>query len=263
MAAAGRPGRTPGAPAPPPASGEETVYLAAMKSEASALLRRVDGAVRVRDGAAAVAVRGRIGDRPVQVAVCGVGERAARRAAERCVRLASRGSCGRVVWVGIAGALSPDLEVGALVVGRTVLAPDQPTVDLDETLVEAAAARGCRRGILVTAPGLVVTASSREALWRRTGSLPTTAVDMESWAAARVLERAAVPFAAVRAISDTAADRLPSWLERASAAGGDSSVGPVVRGALMRPSALVPLAKIRLRTARLGHRLAEVAAALA
>ena len=189
MAAAGRPRPTPGAPAPPPASGEETVYLAAMKSEASALLRRVEGAARVRDGAAAV-VRGRIGDRPVQVAVCGVGERSARRAAERCVRLASRGSCGRVVWIGIAGALSPDLEVGALVVGRTVLAPDQPPVDLDETLVGAAAARGCRRGVLVTAPGLVVTASSREALWRVPVLCPTPP---STWRAGRRPGRSSAP----------------------------------------------------------------------
>ena len=245
------------------AAAAETIYLAAMKSEASALLRRLEGAARVRDGAVVTAVRGRIGDRPVQVAVCGVGERAARRAAERCVHLAARGSSGRVVWIGIAGALSPDLEAGDLVVGRTAMAPGQPAVDLDETLVGAAAARGCRPGVLVTAPGLVVTASSREALWRRTGSLPETAVDMETWSAARVLQRAGVPFAAVRAISDTAVDRLPSWLERASATDGDSSVGPVVRGALMRPSAIVPLVKIRLRTARLGNRLADVAAALA
>jgi len=245
----------------PPAG--ETIYLAAMRSEASALLRRVEGASRVGDGAAAAAVRGRIGDRPVQVAVCGVGERAARRAAERCVRLASRSACGRVVWFGIAGALSPDLEVGDLVVGRTVVAPDQPSVDLDEALVEAAAARGCRPGVLVTASGLVVTASSREALWRSTGSQPRTAVDMETLAAARVLQRAGIAFAAVRAISDTAADRLPSWLERASASGGGFPLSPVVRGALTRPSALVPLVKIRLRTARLGVRLAEVAASLA
>jgi len=234
-----------------------------MKSEASALLSRLESASRVGDGAAAASVRGRIGNRPVQVAVCGVGERAARRAAERCVRLASRGACGRVVWLGIAGALSPDLEVGDLVVGRTVMAPDQPPVELDETLVDAAAARGCRPGVLVTVSGLVVTASSREALWRSTGSLPETAVDMESWTAARVLQRTGVPFAAVRAISDTAADRLPSWLERAPAPGGGFPLGPVVRGALMRPSALLPLVKIRLRTARLGVRLAEVAAALA
>ncbi len=316
-----------------------------MKFEAAALLRRVEGASRVGDGAAAAAVRGRIGERRVQVAVCGVGERAARRAAERCACLASRGACGRVVWIGIAGALSPDLQVGDLVVGRTVMAPDRPPIDLDETLVGAAAAQGCRPGVLVTVPGLVVTASSRQALWRLAGSLPETGVDMESWAAARVLQRAGVPFAAVRAISDTAADGLPSWLERASpaAAGagagagrgagrgsgtglgsgtgsgagsgtgrgagsgtgrgagsgrgtgsgagrgafrsahgesgesdesddsddsdepspGGLSLGPIVRGALMRPSALVPLAKIRLRAVRLGDRLAEVAAALA
>ena len=143
------------------------------------------------------------------------------------------------------------------------MAPEQPPTGVDETLVEAAMARGCRPGVLVTASGLVVTASSREALWRSTGSQPRTAVDMETWAAARVLQRAGLPFVAVRAISDTAADRLPSWLERAPAPGGGFPLSPVVRGALIRPSALVPLAKIRLRTARLGVRLAEVAASLA
>ncbi|MYF95599.1 MAG: hypothetical protein F4210_08825, partial [Holophagales bacterium] len=139
-------------------------------------------------------------------------------------------------------------------------APGKPPIGVDETLVEAAVARGCRPGVLVTASGLVVTASSREALWRSSGSQPRTAVDMETWAAARALQRAGVPFVAVRAISDTAADRLPSWLERA-APGGGFPLSPVVRGALIRPSALVPLAKIRLRTARLGVRLAEVAVA--
>lgn len=246
-----------------PCSAGKTVYLAAMRFEAAALLRRVDGAVRVRDSEGAAAVRGRIGDRPVRVAVCGVGSRAARRAAEWCVRLASRGSCSRVVWIGIAGALSPDLEVGDLVVGRTAMVVDRPPVDLDETLVGTAVTQGCRSGVLVTAPGVVATASSREALWRRTGSLPVAAVDMESWEAAGVLRSAGIPFAVVRGISDTAADQLPAWLERASKTDGGSSLGPVVRGTLMRPSALVPLAKIRLRAVRLSDQLADVAAALA
>ena len=239
------------------------MYLAAMKLEAAALLRRVEGGVRIRDGATAAAVRGRIGNRTVQVAICGVGGQPARRAAERCLRRAARGACGRVVWIGIAGALSPDLQVGDLVVGRTSMAVEKASFDLDRTLVAAAEARGCRPGFLVTAPGMVVTASSREALWRRTGSLPATAVDMETWAAARVLGRAGVPFAAVRAISDTAADGLPAWLEAARSTDGGYSLAPIGRGALAHPAALVPLARIRLRAARLADRLADVAVTLA
>ena len=239
-----------------------TVYLAAMRFEASALLRRVDGASRVKNSEGLATVRGRIGNRPVRVAVCGVGAQAARQAAQRCVRMACRGACSRVVWIGIAGALSPDLKVGDLIVGRTAMAPEEPSVDLDETLVRAAVSQGCRPGMLVTVPGPVATASSREALWRRTGSLPVAAVDMESWEAARVFQSAGVPFAAVRAISDTAPDRLPSWLESASLVDGGLPLGRLVRESLSRPSTLVPLAKIRLRAVRLSARLAELAAAL-
>ncbi len=240
-----------------------TVYLAAMAFEARALLRRVEGAARVQDDGGVTAVRGRLRDRPVEVVVCGVGARAAVLAAERCVRLASRGSCGRVVWIGIAGALSPDLDIGDLIAARTAMSPGRPPLDLDEALAAAASERGCRPGVLVTASGLVATASSREALWRRSGQRDATAVDMESWPAARVLQSAGVPFAAVRAISDTAADRLPPWLERLPAPAGGDLPGLLLRRALAQPSSLLPLTKIRLRATRLTARLADPAAALA
>ncbi len=54
------------------------------------------------------------------IAVSGIGPQAARAAAEACVDLARQGRCRRVVWIGIAGALSPGLKVGDLVVATSV-----------------------------------------------------------------------------------------------------------------------------------------------
>lgn len=243
---------------------DATVYVAAMRFEAAALLRRLDRKRRFRDPEGLPVVAGSLGGRPAVVAISGIGERAARKAAEACVRLAGRGRCRRVVWVGIAGGLSPDLRVGDLIAARAVLAPDRRCVDLDGALVSAAVARGCRAGVLVTAPGLIAGADARAALWRRAGSPGLAAVDMESWPAAQVLHAAGVPLAVLRAVSDTAARELPGFLQHADKpeAGGPGP-GRIVRAAATRPASWVALGAFRLRAGRCVRRLAAVAAGLA
>lgn len=241
-----------------------SVYLAAMRFEAAALLQRLDRKRRIRNLEGLPAVAGRLGGRPVVVAVSGIGGQAARKAAEACVRLAGRGRCRRVVWVGIAGALSPDLAVGDLIVARTVFAPDRPPVDLDDALVAAAAARSCRAGVAVTARHIIAGAEARAALWRRAGSPPLAAVDMESWPAARVLQSAGVPFAVLRAISDTAARELSGFLQHVDApTPGRPGPGSIIRAAATRPASWIPLSAFRLRAGRCVRRLATAAAALA
>lgn len=243
---------------------DATVYLAAMRFEAAALLRRLDRKRRIRDPEGLPAVAGSLGGRPVVVAIGGIGEQAARRAAETCVRLAGRGRCRRVVWIGIAGGLSPDLRVGDLIAARAVLAPDRPRMDLDGALVPAAVAGGCRAGVVVTAPGLVTGAGARAKLWRRAGAPSPAAVDMESWPAARVLHAAGVPFAVLRAISDTAARELPGFLRHVDAPPhGARAPGRIARAAATRPAIWIPLAAFRLRAGRSVRGLAEAAAALA
>ncbi len=241
-----------------------TVFLAAMRSEVSALVGRLVRRRRVADPTGNARVtRGRLGDRPLEVVVTGIGARNAERAAERCLRLAADGACSRVVWLGIAGALSPDLQVGDLVAAGIAAAPGRATVELDGELLRTAVAHGCRPGVVVTAPGLVATAASRHALWTRSGRRPATAVDMESHPSALVLQAAGIPLAVVRAISDTAADRLPAWLEGATAARGGLAPGAVAGGVVAHPASLGPLIRLRRRTAQLAPRLADAAAALA
>lgn len=242
---------------------DATVYLAAMRFEAAALLGLLDRRRRIRDPEGLPAVAGSLGGRPVVVALSGIGEQAARKAAETCVRLAGHGRCRRVVWVGIAGGLSPDLQVGDLIVARAVLAPDRPGVELDGALVSAAEARGCRAGVLITAPRVIAGAEARAAFWRRAGSPSPAAVDMESWPAARVLHAAGVPFAVLRAVSDTAAQELPGFLQHVNAAEeGTPGRGRIVRAAVMRPANWVALGAFRLRAGRCVRRLAPIAAAL-
>ncbi len=242
---------------------DATVYLAAMRFEATAILRLLDRKRRVRDPEGLRVVAGSLGRRPVVVAISGIGAQAARRAAETCVRLAGCGRCRRVVWIGIAGGLSPDLQVGDLVVARSALAPDRPPVDLDDALVAAATARNCRAGVVVTAPRVVAGADARAALWRRAGSPAVTAVDMESWPAAQVLHAAGVRFAVLRAVSDTAAQELPGFLQHVDAPeAGGTGRGHIVRAAVLRPANWVALGAFRLRAGRHVRRLAAVAAAL-
>ncbi len=279
-------------PARRPAHPVTTVYLAAMRFEARALMRRVAGATKASDTGLRGAVSGAIAGRPVLIAVSGIGPQAARAAAEACVDLARQGRCRRVVWIGIAGALSPGLKVGDLVVATSVTSaqnrhcvrpplrglrhwvrrpsgrhPDPDAtpkpIALDRDLATTAAASGCAEAVVVTTPTPVVTADERRRLWRLVGSPDRAAVDMESYEAARVFDAAGLPFAVLRAISDTAEDDMPVALTDAVTAEGGISIPRLALAVLRRPHAAVPLAAVRFRAARFAAALADVAVAVA
>ena len=258
-----RPAHPVAEPAGRPAHPVTTVYLAAMRFEASALLRRVAGARKARDTGLRKAVSGAIAGRPVLIAVSGIGPQAAREAAEACVDLARQGRCRRVIWIGIAGALSPGLKVGDLVVATSVTSADDKPIALDRDLATTAAASGCAKAVVVTTPTPVVTADERRRLWRQVGSPDRAAVDMESYEAARVFDAAGLPFAVLRAVSDTSEDDLPATLQAAVTPTRGISIPRLVLAVLRRPRAAVPLAEVRIRAARSARALADAAAVLA
>ena len=276
-------------------SGARTVYLAAMRFEAGALMRRVAGATKASDTGLRGAVSGSIAGRPVLIAVSGIGPQAARAAAEACVDLARQGRCRRVVWIGIAGALSPGLKVGDLVVATSVTSAEEPhrvrrplrgpsgprsdwvrrpsgrhpdpdaapkPIALDRDLASSAISSGCAEAVVVTTPTPVVTADERRRLWALVGSPDRAAVDMESYEAARVFDAAGLPFAVLRAISDTAEDDMPVALTDAVTAEGGVSIPRLALAVLRRPRAAVPLAAVRFRAARSARALADAAAEL-
>jgi adenosylhomocysteine nucleosidase len=89
---------------------------------------------------------------------------------------------------GLAGALAPDLAIGEIVIQGSC--PPLP---------------GVHFGTLATSSGIVATPADKAALFRQSGAL---AVDMETAPAQRLAESLHIPFLAVRAISDTAAQTL-------------------------------------------------------
>ena len=98
-----------------------------------------------------------------------------------------------IISIGIAGALSPSLKVG-----QVVIAADADSAWAD-TL--SAALPDARRGLIVGSDTMLVDAASKAALHQATGAI---AVDMESHIAAAVAARHGLPFAGERVISDGA-----------------------------------------------------------
>jgi uridine phosphorylase len=132
----------------------------------------------------------------VRVIVSGMGSGPAEQAARDAIAAGATAA----ISVGFCGALDPALQRGDLVVPARVR--DAATGDDFACDPALAAGAGAAHGVLVTSPAVAGTPADR----RR---LPGTAVDMESAGTARACARAGIPFAAIRAVTDRAEDRLP------------------------------------------------------
>lgn len=159
---------------------------------------------RVETRAAGVAIEeGTVAGVRVAWCVGGIGTTAAARAA----RLLVAGHRPRLlVTAGFAGGLDPALPRGAVVRPSVVLADGEPQ-GLPLASVPPLGAGGPPPATIVTAAGVVATPDEKRALAERTGA---HLVDMETHAVARVAAEAGLPCAAIRVISDDAAEPLPS-----------------------------------------------------
>ena len=171
--------------------------------------------------------------------------------------------------VGVAGGLSTDLDIGALVAAdRVINEPDGAVRPADGALVVAAAsACGARRGVAVTASriadsadekrrllALATTAGGESTLVADGGAPLAAVVDLESAGFAAIAGQAGVPWLVLRAVSDTAADSIPPLLNRSRDDGGAVRRGRVAWGLLTNPRALLPLLALRERVrACAGH----------
>jgi adenosylhomocysteine nucleosidase len=163
---------------------KNVVVVVAMKRELAPLLRgiwptRVDGIDFYEMETAAVAVGG-------------IGQRAARRAAEAAI---TRYNPGMVLSAGTAGALSPVLKIGQIVRSRGA-------VDADTGMVFSAG--GDARVVTVSFVNGPVEKRTIAQRWKF-----AEAVDMEAAAVAEVAERRGIWFAAIKAISDELEFTMP------------------------------------------------------
>jgi nucleoside phosphorylase len=119
------------------------------------------------------------------------------------------------VSFGFAGGLRPELPPGALIVGQHLVSTEsgRQLAEADRGLVEQflAAARTAglpaQRGAIVTTEQPVPDVSGKAALARRSGA---DAVDMETKGIVDVASQSGLAWVALRAIVDTAEERLPA-----------------------------------------------------
>ncbi len=140
---------------------------------------------------------GSMASREIVVAHTGVGPVSA---AHRIGRLLSRHRPKTLVCTGFAGALSPALRIGDIVVAENFSGPD---------LLDKAVASGSGnvfRGVLTSQFHTVETPEAKRLLANETGAI---AVDMETRSVFDACIRAGIPMLSIRAISDTATQALP------------------------------------------------------
>lgn len=214
------------------------LLLSAMPEEVEALRPSVEGSRALEGiGAARSAWQGRLHGHAVTLAFSRWGKVAA---AATATHLIATVRPSQVIFTGIAGALTPALQIGDLVIardlyqhdldaspfyaptevpllGRSALPTDaalsQSLRDAAEDWLDAARAAGepdlpqrIVHGDIATGDQVIGTATAREAVRRR---LPqAVCVEMEGAAVAQVCHEYALPFACLRIISDQADERI-------------------------------------------------------
>jgi hopanoid-associated phosphorylase len=155
-----------------------------------------------------------------------------------------------IISIGIGGGLKPGLPAGSLVIAQDVVA-EGVRYDADTSWTDAMAARlpHAARGTIAGVGAIITEPADKGALYRETGAL---LVDMESHIAAAVASAYELPFAALRAVSDAAEERLPPAVIGAIDARGQLKLGAVLTSIAKNPLQIPAL----IRTGR-GSQAAE------
>jgi adenosylhomocysteine nucleosidase len=190
------------------------------------------------------------------LAVCGGGNEAL--LAERLERAIAEHRPDALLSFGVAGALDPALQIGDVVTAIAVTTPSGERLPTDAAWhEEIASATGARRIDMVGSSRVAATLQDKAALLRY-----GAAVDMESQMAARIAAAHALPFAVLRAISDTADDILPPAAVAGMREDGEIDVMAVLARLARDPRQLSALMRVGRNAERAFRRLEDVRALL-
>lgn len=192
-------------------------YICALPREAKHLQRLP----HVRDGFAVV--------------VCsGVGARNAERAARELIQ---RQRPFQIRSAGVAGALSPKLKVGDVVMAHCVI----DAVTGEHLPRELIPRLPMPSQTIVTVPRMITSPQEKRQLHER---YDAAAVDMESAAIARVCKEESIGFLAIRAISDTADEVIPEFISKFFDRNGRLQPGKVAMELWKNPSCITALRRL-------------------
>jgi adenosylhomocysteine nucleosidase len=166
---------------------------------------------------------------------------------------ALHGDITGVISIGLGGALSPHLKVGAVVIGERILAGGEMwRCDNLWRVALAAKIPGAHQGPIAGSDAILESPQTKAALFQSSGAL---VVDMESQVAARFAAARGLKLAVLRVISDDASHTLPPAALVAMTPDGGIALGRVLWSLTKNPLQLGAL----IRTGRIsGKAFAEL-----
>ncbi|MBI1733045.1 MAG: nucleosidase [Gammaproteobacteria bacterium] len=175
----------------------------------------------------------------VSLHVGGIGPERAARAAEQLVA----GGARALLSLGVAGALTPHLAPGDLLIPETVETANG-TLRIHSAWRKRVVERISAAGVIVTAGNLVetdevVTTPARKAALA--GARNAAAVDMESGAVLRVAARHGLPALVLRVIADAAHMEIPAFVIRRTDPFGNTDTAGLLLDLLRAPAQLPAL----------------------
>lgn len=138
---------------------------------------------------------------------------------------------GAIISFGICGSLDPALKVGDLVIGLSV---NRVQTDIELTARLMAALPHARLGAVAASDAMAADVAAKARLFAQTGA---RIVDMESHLAVR----SGLPFAVLRAVSDTADANLPHAARVGLKPDGSPDIWAVLKSLARDPSQLPAL----------------------
>lgn len=164
-----------------------------------------------------------------------------------------------ILIVGFAGGLVDGLTPGTLVIGDSVTDSSDTVLTADSRLLAIAESvrlpeLAAMRGTIYTDNKVLTQSMEKRALAQ---SRDVIAVDMETFAAAQVAQKAGVSWLAIRAVTDGAADDLPFDFNAMMDADGNVSKGRVIASALTHPWTIPALIRLGTRSSLAAKNLAR------
>ena len=169
----------------------------ALPAESSEFLRRLSNKSRADRNGIRI-IRGKIGDREVEVLHTGVGAKICR---QRMGKFLEDQQFDFLISTGIAGALNDEMQVGDI-----LLAKNFSTIELNEKR-SSFSRLPIHMGDLFTAPTLIDSSDERTEIAHTSGA---AAVDMETEFIARACAAHGIPLLSLRVITDTPREPFPA-----------------------------------------------------